>query len=105
QNQAVDPRTADVFDAGIDLYRMAMGAVDFTAPREVPTLDEPIWWEGVVARATFDGGALTSLRLYPIDLGAGLPAAERGVPRLAVGERAQQIVERVTRLSAELGTR
>ena len=60
---------------------------------------------GVIAKATVDNGVLTSLQLQPIDLGADLPAAERGIPRLAAPGRAHDIVDRVTRLSRALGTR
>jgi poly-gamma-glutamate capsule biosynthesis protein CapA/YwtB (metallophosphatase superfamily) len=105
QVQGLDRRAADVYDAGVDLYRMAMGAVDFSEPRVLPTFEEPVWWEGVIARATFDRGALTSLQLQPIDLGAGLPKEERGIPRLAEPARARDIVDRLSQLSAQLGTR
>ena len=105
QYQALDRRAADVYDAGVDLYRMAIGAVDFSEPRLLPTFEEPVWWEGVIARATFDGGALTSLQLLPIDLGAGLPKADRGIPRLAAPDREKDIVDRLSRLSGQLGTR
>jgi poly-gamma-glutamate synthesis protein (capsule biosynthesis protein) len=105
QSRTLDRRATDVYDAGVDLYRMALGAVDFSEPPLLPTFDESVWWEGVIARATFDAGALTSLQLHPIDLGADLPKQERGIPRLAAPDRAQDIVDRVTRLSGQLGTR
>lgn len=105
QYQALDRRAADVYDAGVDLYRMAMGAVDFSEPRMLPTFEDSVWWEGVIARATFDSGALTSLQLQPIDLGGGLPKEERGIPRLAAPDRARDIVDRLSRLSGQLGTR
>ena len=61
--------------------------------------------EGVIARATFDSGALTSLQLQPIDLGGDLPKEERGIPRLAAPDRARDMVDRLSRLSGQLGTR
>jgi poly-gamma-glutamate capsule biosynthesis protein CapA/YwtB (metallophosphatase superfamily) len=105
QYQDVDPRAMDVYDAGVDLYRMAMGAIDFSQRRPLPTFDEPVWWEAVMARATFDRGGLTSLQLVPIDLGAEAPKARRGIPRMAAADRATAIVDRVSKLSHALGTR
>jgi len=84
---------------------MAMGAVDFSAQRQVPTFDERVWWEAVIARATFERGRLTSLQLVPIDLGAALPRAQRGVPRLALADGAAGIVSRLSQLSAQFDTR
>jgi hypothetical protein len=95
----------DVYDSGVDLYGMAMGSLDPGASQKVPTFDEAVWWESVIARATFDHGTLTSLQLVPIDLGAGLPRGQRGSPRLAAADRAESISTRVARLSAPFGTR
>jgi poly-gamma-glutamate capsule biosynthesis protein CapA/YwtB (metallophosphatase superfamily) len=105
QYQDLDPRAADVYDAGVDLYGMAIGAVDFTEAPRLPAFDEPIWWEALIARATLADGALTSLELHPIDLGAGLPKAERGIPRPAAPDRAKDILDRLARLSDQLDTR
>ncbi|MBI2910795.1 MAG: CapA family protein, partial [Chloroflexi bacterium] len=44
------------------------------------------------------------LALYPLDLGYGRPRAQRGRPLLADAEMGQQILARIARLSAELGT-
>jgi poly-gamma-glutamate synthesis protein (capsule biosynthesis protein) len=105
QHQALDRRSADVYDSGVDLYRMAIGATDVSQPLGLPTFAEPVWWEGVIARATFAGGALTSLQLQPIDLGAGLPKEDRGIPRRAAPDRARVIIDRLARLAGQLGTR
>lgn len=105
QYQALDRRAADVYDAGIDLFQMAIGAVDAGQLTLLPTFEESVWWEGIIARATFADGALTALHLQPIDLGADLPKEERGIPRLAARDRAKAIIDRLARLAAELGTR
>ena len=84
---------------------MAIGALDSSAPGKDPSFDERVWWESVIARATFDRGGLMSLQLVPIDLGAGLPKRQRGFPRLASAERAEGIVNRLSRLSAAFDTR
>jgi poly-gamma-glutamate synthesis protein (capsule biosynthesis protein) len=101
----IDPRAGDVYDAGTDLYALALGALedsrDYPA---VPRLEEPIWWESVIATATLDHGALKSIWLQPIDLGVDLPMAQRGIPRLAAPQRADEILQRLAHLSQDLGT-
>lgn len=104
QRAGIDDRAADAFDAGTDLYRLALGAIDESPPRTLPTFDEPVWWEGLVAHATFEGTHLTRLTLRPIDLGADLPRETRGAPRIAPPARANAILERLSRLSARFGT-
>jgi hypothetical protein len=103
--QRVNTTALDLYDSGVDLYGTAMGANDFGALRQTPTFDEAEWWEAVIARATFDNGGLASLRLVPIDLGVDLPLAQRGVPRLAVADRAHRIVGRLSQLSTPFDTR
>jgi poly-gamma-glutamate synthesis protein (capsule biosynthesis protein) len=104
QYQALDRSTADVYDAGADLYQLAIGAVGLGQPRPMTTFEKPEWWEGLVARATFAGGGLSSLELQPIDLGAGVPKEQRGVPRPAAPDRAKDILGRLSRLAEQLGT-
>jgi poly-gamma-glutamate synthesis protein (capsule biosynthesis protein) len=105
ESQSLESRALDVYDSGVDLYQMAMGAIDFSAPQRVPTFDDPVWWEAVIARATFDRDRLTSLQVVPIDLGTGLPPAQRGFPRLASPGTSASIVSRLSRLSAQFDTR
>lgn len=105
QDEGLDPRAMDAYDSGVDLFGMATRALDADAPTKPPTFDEPIWWEAVIARATFDAGGLVSLQLIPIDLGAGLPKGQRGLPRLASGDRAERIVNRLAQLSRAFDTR
>jgi len=62
------------------------------------------YWHGVAASCVFAGGALAELRLYPLDLGAGLSRAQRGRPVLARGEVAAAILARVQRLSRRHGS-
>jgi poly-gamma-glutamate synthesis protein (capsule biosynthesis protein) len=101
QADALAGPRVDVYDAGVDLYQMALGAVSDYA---TPAFAEDIWWESVVAEAVFDRGRVTLLRLHPIELGLGLPNRQRGMPRLADATRGAAILERVARLSRELGT-
>jgi poly-gamma-glutamate synthesis protein (capsule biosynthesis protein) len=62
------------------------------------------YWQGLVAVAEFTARRLSALRLYPIDLGHGLPRAQRGRPVLAQGPVAAAILERVRRLSVRYDT-
>jgi Bacterial capsule synthesis protein PGA_cap len=100
----VDPRSEDAYDAGIDLYRLALGAVGDTASPTPQSADSRLWWESVIAVSQFDRGVLRSVRLQPIDLGVDLPTAERGTPRLAGAERSQEILRLLAELSHPFGT-
>ena len=101
---AVDPRAADVYEAGMDLYQFAIGALGSMGSFRVPQTDEPIWWQSVIAVTTIERGALKSIRLQPIDLGVDLPAAQRGIPRIASPEHAGEILRTLARLSQNFGT-
>jgi len=57
-----------------------------------------------VAVSHYDDGELVAVRLYPIELGADGPDSRLGIPRLAPPDIAQRILERMQRLSRELGT-
>jgi poly-gamma-glutamate capsule biosynthesis protein CapA/YwtB (metallophosphatase superfamily) len=101
----IDPRAGDVYDAGIDLYGLALGAIENSKNNPVlPRLEEPVWWESVIAIATFDHGVLRSIRLQPVDLGVDLPMTQRGLPRLATPDRGIEILQRLAHLSPDLGT-
>jgi len=63
------------------------------------------FWEGLAAECEFRDRALSTLRLYPLDLGHGRPRAQRGRPVLARGEVAQRALARIDRLSQRYGTR
>jgi len=101
---AVDPRAADVYEAGIDLYQLAIGALGSMGSFRVPQTGEPIWWQSVIAATTFERGALKSIRLQPIDLGVDLPIDRRGIPRIASPEHGDEILQTIARLSQNFGT-
>jgi poly-gamma-glutamate capsule biosynthesis protein CapA/YwtB (metallophosphatase superfamily) len=101
---AVDPKSVDAYDAGTDLYRLAMGAMAESESSPAPSFDEPVWWESITATIAFDHGVLRSIQLLPIDLGVDLPPKQRGTPRLATPERGNEILQRLARLSKDLGT-
>jgi poly-gamma-glutamate capsule biosynthesis protein CapA/YwtB (metallophosphatase superfamily) len=104
ERSATAATTPDVFDAGIDLYQLALGAVPMGEGLKPPSLTEDVWAEGAVVVATFDGPVLRSARIVPLDLGVDLPPEGRGIPRIAASPRAAAILDRVARLSAEFKT-
>ncbi|MGH9643465.1 MAG: CapA family protein, partial [Terriglobales bacterium] len=61
--------------------------------------------ESFVAVTSFKNHKLAEIKLYPIDLGFGLPRFQSGRPVLAEGPVARTILERVQRLSAPFGTK
>jgi len=66
-------------------------------------------FQSVVADCEFDGGALTSLWLDPITLKSDTGVGEGGYtlhgnPHLAEGQEAREILERLARLSKDVGT-
>lgn len=65
---------------------------------------DPAKYETVVAVNRYQGGRIAEIRLYPIDMGATLRIAHRGVPRTAPPEQAQRILKRLQTLSAPYGT-
>ena len=86
----------DPYDAGIDMYSLAMGVSGGAAPiRFGPDSEE--WWESAVAVATLEAGVLRSLQIHPADLGVETPS-RRGLPRRPTSPQAVRILERVARL-------
>lgn len=62
------------------------------------------WYQSVIAQSKFQGGRLSEIRLYPVDLGYEKRGADRGVPRVASPQVAQEILQQVQRLSKPYGT-
>jgi poly-gamma-glutamate capsule biosynthesis protein CapA/YwtB (metallophosphatase superfamily) len=107
QYAAIDPRApgvSDVFDADTDLDEIAITAPAGPGSFVPLSFDEPVWWESVVATATFDGGVLKRIRLDPIDLGVDLPQKDRGTPRAADAGRGAAILRRLADLSSGSNT-
>ncbi|PVE20343.1 hypothetical protein DC522_32905 [Microvirga sp. KLBC 81] len=86
-----DPRTDT--DAEVSVAEMAQ---DFS---------DRVFYESVISVSRFEQNQLAELRLYPIELGYSKRLANRGVPRLAVGQQASKILERLQKLSKPFGTR
>jgi len=58
----------------------------------------------MIVKTSFSKGKLNQLQIYPIDLGYGKKLSESGIPRVALGEKAQKILQRIQQSSAALGT-
>lgn len=65
---------------------------------------ESRFWETVVPICTFSEKGLESMTVYPVELGLGGAPHQRGVPRLATGEKAKSIMKRFRDLSKAFGT-
>jgi len=97
-------RASDVYDSGLDLYQLSIGAAGNLQEYPAQQFEEPVWRESVVAIAAYGQGKIKSLSLQPIELGAELPPRQRGLPRIASPERASAILRRLAALSKNLGT-
>ncbi len=60
--------------------------------------------ESLVAVSRYEDGQLTEVRLHPIELGYDGPDSRLGIPRVASAAIGGPILERVRRLSLDLGT-
>ncbi len=60
--------------------------------------------ESLVAISHFQDGELAEVRLYPTELGADGPDSRLGIPRIAPPGKAQEILQRMQRLSQDFGT-
>jgi poly-gamma-glutamate synthesis protein (capsule biosynthesis protein) len=107
---------------GVEIYRgkpifYDLGNFIFQAPPTTIMLDEPIIWESVVASVEFVGKTLQSVTFRPIamnKIGEGQPDAHdsfannlflqtRGLPKLATGEQAFYILDRLANASKPFG--
>ena len=60
--------------------------------------------ESMAAVSRYEDGQLTDVRLYPIELGYDGPDSRLGIPRIPPPDVGRRILERVQRLSRDLGT-
>jgi Bacterial capsule synthesis protein PGA_cap len=106
QNETIDPMPADHYEQ-FNLPNTALSSDLYDARFKGGTSgfpSSPVWYESVVAVPTFQGTQVSEIKLFPIDLGQKAPRSQRGTPRMADETTGRTIIERITRLSAELGT-
>ena len=107
QNGTMSPQPYDQYEASglddstanlADFYFEREGNDDKSYPAD------RLMWESVIAVPTFRNGILTDIKLYPTDLGYGKPRPQRGRSKLAKGELAKSIIDRLSKLSEPFGT-
>lgn len=93
------PVMRESFEArGIDPRYVSTGDDDLGAGRQGE-------YDGIVAVTEFgDGGAVREIRLFPVDMRPEELMKTRGIPRLATGQRAAEILDQVRIDSAAYGT-
>ncbi len=108
---------------GVEIYHNRpifydLGNFIFNVPPVDIQLDEPIIWESVVAHVEFQGKNLQSITFQPIamnKIGRGQPDTQdehtnnlflqtRGLPKLATGDQASYILQRLADASRPFGT-
>jgi poly-gamma-glutamate capsule biosynthesis protein CapA/YwtB (metallophosphatase superfamily) len=108
---------------GVEIYHNRpifydLGNFIFNVPPTVLFLDEPIVWESAVAHVEFQGKNLKSVTFQPIamnKIGQGQPDLQdpyannlflqtHGLPKLATGDQARYILERLADTSRPFGT-
>jgi poly-gamma-glutamate capsule biosynthesis protein CapA/YwtB (metallophosphatase superfamily) len=103
QNETVQRQPADFYERlGLPPTATPADLFDARGARGGFTAD-PRYWESVLAVCRFAGGAVEEIRLYPVTLGHGLPRSLRGAPRQAPEAVGRSIIERVRRLSPDVG--
>lgn len=100
-DRAIRPQAADEFE---NMARNVLSpfADDSEGPRVDFTGDA--WWQSAIALVHVDGGRVSRVELHPVDVGVGRDLTTRGTPRLAQPDAAAQILDRLQKLSAPLGT-
>jgi len=63
----------------------------------------PNYWKSFVPVCQFSGGKLSSIELYPIELGFGKSRTQRGRPLLATGPLAEEVIAELAHLSRPYG--
>jgi poly-gamma-glutamate synthesis protein (capsule biosynthesis protein) len=66
---------------------------------------EQDWWQTTCAVTKLKASAVEEIRLYPLDLGYQKPRSQKGRPMLAESDLAEKILERLSSLSAQFGTK
>lgn len=101
-SNSMDLATPETYDAcGVSLGAMTVPEM-LAARNEQLFPDEGVLQSAVIVLELIDGER--TLTIHPIDLGRDERGAARGVPRPARGAVASQILARLSRLSADLGT-
>jgi poly-gamma-glutamate synthesis protein (capsule biosynthesis protein) len=107
ENWIMEPEAStmyDRFDLGLD----ALPSEAHNARSDYGQKDEPsytLYWQTAVARVVFRGGRPVEVKITPVSLGYKYRSVDRGWPELADPQEAEQILQRLQRLSAPFGTK
>jgi poly-gamma-glutamate synthesis protein (capsule biosynthesis protein) len=104
QNETVEDLPADFYEKfELGLTENVADALDKRSATNTRGFAVNPWaWKSVVARFAVEGDALTTLELYPVELGFGQPRPRRGTPILSDDPA---ILQHMAELSAAYGTR
>ena len=80
------------------------GQTDVNRPGEGDLEGGSLANESMLATSRYEDGKLAEVRIYPIDLRVDGPNSWIGIPRISPPEIGARILQRVQRLSKELGT-
>jgi poly-gamma-glutamate capsule biosynthesis protein CapA/YwtB (metallophosphatase superfamily) len=69
-----------------------------------PLIGSAINYDSVLTQSRYDKGRLQEIRLYPIVGGFDGPVSKRGIPKVATGNDARRILEKLQALSKPFGT-
>ena len=84
-----------------DLSNLINAGAGFSAD----SLNSELVFTGILGRCRFRGPRLEAVDVFPIDLGwPPRPLTRSGIPRLATGDRAGRVLERLAAISAPFGT-
>lgn len=105
QYRSLEPLSSDAYELyKVDPFRGTVGDL-YDAVKDTPIgFKQEVWWQSAIAVSHFDGGALTSVELHPIDLGTALPSPQKGTPRIADATLSKTVLDRLARMSKPYGT-
>lgn len=115
QNETVYKMPADFYESyKLDPYKGAVSEAFDTRADAPPTPGRPTggkwftkdrkYWISVIPFMEFEGDRLSSLKLYPVELGQDKPRSQRGRPMFVDEEEGAEIVGIMKKLSKSYGT-
>ncbi len=113
QNETIEPMPDDMYETfGLGPEALAADFYDARSKIDPKTglatsyyPAQPDIWETVVAIPVFEGETVSEIRLYPVDMGFRMPRSQQGTPRLADPALAQKIIDRLSKMSEQYGTK
>ncbi len=106
QNETLRHVPAHHYDRfGLDPYATPSDFFDIRTGNETkghPAAAE--FWQSMIAVCKFEGRALRTVEIYPVEMGFGRSRPQRGRPLLADAEQGKTILDRVARMSERYGT-